>query len=303
MKNNIISIFKVLCITFLLTGSASELFSQASNKGRVKYNGLFFGFTAGQSQSHIVNEGALGVSGLLSKGMDTNIGSFEIGYFFSRFFGLSTGIGFDAYKTQLTLDTYENKFITVDSENESYERRVSGTGIKELQEVDFLTVPLCLNFRIPVTRTIGLFMQADANVAIPVNNRYSSSGTFTYKGYYATYNVLLENLPDYGFPGNYNTSADGELIMPEYTFNAMGSAGIDLFLLRNIQISGAAFYTKSFSDVPAYTSRDKFKLSPDVDQLNSMMGGCSSISLESMGIKVSLRYFLRSPIRKSRTNY
>jgi len=38
-------------------------------------------FTQIQSHSQIVNEGALAVSGLLSKKMDANIGSFEIGYF------------------------------------------------------------------------------------------------------------------------------------------------------------------------------------------------------------------------------
>jgi len=302
MKNNMKSILKILLIAFLMICSQYELFSQATAIRKVKYNGLFFGFTAGQSQSHIVNEGALSASGLLSNKMDANIGSFEIGYLFSRFFGLSTGIGFDAYKTQLILDTYENKFMTSDSENESYERRVSGTDIKELQEVDFLTVPLCLNLRIPFTRTIGLFMQAGANVAFPFNKRYSSSGTFTYKGYYAAYNVLLENLPSYGFPDNYLTAADGELEMQEYTFNAIASAGLDLFLWKKIQIAAAAFYSKSLSDISAYASSDKFRLSSEVDQINSMMGG-SKVSLESMGIKISLRYFLRSPVRKSKLNF
>lgn len=302
MKNNMKSILKILLIAFLMICSQYAMFSQSTAFRNVKYNGLFFGFTAGQSQSHIVNEGALSVSGLISNKMDTYNGSFEIGYFFSRFFGLSTGIGFDANKTQLTLNTYENKFMTSDSENESYERRVSGTDIKELQAVDFLTVPLCLNLRIPFTRTMGLFLQAGANVSFPLNKSYSGSGTFTYKGYYSAFNVLLENLPSYGFPNNHLTAADGELEIQEYTFNAIASAGLDFFVWKKLQIAAAAFYSKSLSDISAYATPDNFQLSSDVDQINSMMGG-SKVSLESMGIKISLRYFLRSPVRKSKLNF
>lgn len=282
----------IVCTALMFIVSPSDLFSQQTAHKSAGNQGLFFGLIAGQSKSHIVNEGVNLVSGLHTLKMNTITGSFEIGYFFSRYFGLSTGVGFDSYKTQLSLDTYENKFNTTDSENESYERQVYGTGIKELQEIDYLTVPFCLNLRISVTRNIGLFAQVGANAAIPIKTAYSGSGTFTYKGYYPAYNVLLENLPAYGFPNNYHTVAKGEPDLKKYTINAIVCFGLNLFVQRNMQIGMAAFYSKSLTSVSAYVSDNKFQLTSDVNQMNSLMGGFSKVSLQSMGLKLSIRYYL-----------
>jgi len=292
MKKIAIAVLKIFCTSLMLIVSPSDLFSQQRKLSMAEHNGWYIGLSAGPSKSHIVNEGELSVSGLVSNKLNAKVGSFEIGYFFTRYFGLSAGIGFDAYKTQLLLDFYENKFNTTDSENETYERQVSGTGIKELQEIDFVTVPLCLHLRIPVNGTIGLFMQAGANLAIPINSVYSGSGTFTYKGYYPAYNVLLENLPAYGFPNNYLTVAEGEPELKKYTINALVSAGFEVFVQKNMQIGVAAFYSKSLSAISAYESENEFRLTSDVDQLNSLMGGCSKVSLQSMGLKLSIRYYL-----------
>ncbi len=294
MKKIAIAVLKICCTALMLIISPSDLFSQQRKLSIAEHNGWYIGLGAGQSKSHIVNEGELSVSGLVSNKMNVKVGSFEIGYFFTRYFGLSAGIGFDAWKTQLLLDSYESKFNTTDSENESYQRQVTGTGIEELQEIDFLTVPLCMNLRIPVTRSVGLFMQAGANVAIPVNSGYSGSGTFSYKGYYPAYNVLLENLPAYGFPNNYHTVAEGDLDLKKYAINAIVSAGFEVFVQKNMQIGVAAFYSKSLSTISAYASDSEFRLTSDVDQLNSLMGGCSKVSLQSMGLKLSIRYYLNS---------
>lgn len=292
MKKIAIAFLTILCMIGWLMVSSSQLYSQQSDSNDAGNKGLFIGFKAGSSKSHIVNEGTFTGSGLHTRKMNTINGSVETGYFFSRYFGLSTGIGIDAYQTELTLDTYENKFNTTDSESESYERRVTGTDIKEIQKIDFLTVPLCLNFRLPFTTTLGFFVQTGAELAIPVNKSYSSAGTFTHKGYYPAYNVLLENLPAYGFPANYLTMDKGEPVLQDYTIQAIASAGIDLRVMEKLQVGVAAFYRKSLSKVSSYGSADLFRLSPDVDQLNSLMGGCSKVSLQSMGISLSVRYYL-----------
>jgi len=273
--------------------SQYEIFSQIKDITKVKQPGLFVGFSLGPSQSQIINQGTLSVSGLLSNKMNSFFGSVEIGYFFSHHIGLSTGIGFDSYKTQLILATYQNKFNTIDSENEAYERQVSGADIKEVQDVGFLSVPICLNIRLPFNETIGFFLQPGINLAFPLSKKYTISGTFTYKGYYPAYNVLLENLPDYGFPSNHSTVANGELELKPLNVNAIVSAGFDFFVQKRIQVAVAAFYNKSLSNISSYSSPNEFQLSSDVDQINSLMMGSSKVSAQSIGIKISFRYFLR----------
>lgn len=287
-----IDIKQILLTAFLIICYQHEIFSQETDISTGKKPGKFVGLCLGPSQSHIINEGTLSVSELLSNKKTSFSGSIEVGYFFSNYFGLSSGIGLISYKTHLTLDTYQNQFNTIDSENESYERRVSGSDIKEIQEISFLGVPICINIRLPLIKTIGFFLQTGVNMGIPLNKNYKSSGTFTYKGYYPADNVLLENIPTYGFPSNINNESDGKLELKPIGFNAIVSGGFDFFITKKIQIALAACYNKSLSNISESTSPDKFQLSSDADQINSFMGGSSKVSAKSVGLRLSFRYYL-----------
>lgn len=276
----------------LMIWSQLELFSREADSISVKQPGLFFGVSLSPSQTNIFNKGILSVSDLLSDKQTSFGASVEIGYFFTKHVGVSSGIGLDTYKSQLNLGTYQNKFNTIDSENESYERQVSGTGIKEVQNIGFITVPVCLDIRLPLNRSMGFIIQTGINLAVPFKKKYSGSGTFTYKGYYPAYNVLLENLPAYGFPSNIKSTTDGELEIKPLCFYAIASAGFDYFIQKKIAVAIAVSYSKSLSGISSYSSPEKFQLSPDVNKVNSMMGGSSKASVQSVGMNITLRYFL-----------
>jgi len=277
-----------------MIGSHFESFSQEADSTVVK-PGLFVGLSFGPSQSSISNEGILSVANLVSSSQNSFGGVAEIGYFFSKSIGVSSGIGYSLYKSQLELRTYQNKFNTTDSENEAYERQVSGTDIKETQKVGFLSLPVCLDIRLPLSKKMGFFFQTGINLAIPVTKKYSSSGTFTYKGYYPAYNVLLQNLPSYGFPSNVNSVTNGSLEIKSMNVNALVSVGFDFLIQKNIQFGIAAFYSKSLLNISDYPSPDKFQLSSDSNQINSLMGGSNKASVQSIGVNIRLRYFLKSP--------
>ena len=294
MKFRIISISQIFFSALLMIGSHFESFSQEADSTVVK-PGLFVGLSFGPSQSSISNEGILSVANLVSSSQNSFGGVAEIGYFFSKSIGVSSGIGYSLYKSQLELGTYQNKFNTTDSENEAYERQVSGTDIKETQKVGFLSLPVCLDIRLPLSKKMGFFFQTGINLAIPVTKKYSSSGTFTYKGYYPAYNVLLQNLPSYGFPSNVNSVTNGSLEIKSMNVNALVSVGFDFLIQKNIQLGIAAFYSKSLLNISDYPSPDKFQLSSDSNQINSLMGGSNKASVQSIGVNIRLRYFLKSP--------
>jgi len=295
MKFRFISNSQIFFLALLLICSQYDGYSQETDSTVVK-PGLFVGLSFGPSQSTISNEGIQTVANLVSNSQNSFGGSLEIGYFFSKSIGISSGIGFSSYKSQLELGTYQNKFNTIDSENETYERQVSGTDIKEIQKVGFLSIPVCLDIRLPLGKKMGFFLQPGIGFAIPVTKKYTSNGTFTYKGYYPAYNVLLQNLPAYGFPGNVNSVTDGSLEIKSLHINALISAGFDFLIQKNIQFGIAAFYSKSLSNISDYASPDKFQLSSDANQINSLMGGSSKASVQSIGVNIRLRYFLKSPL-------
>jgi hypothetical protein len=292
MKLRAIYIRQILIIA-LIIGYHFKGYSQGTEIAKENPAGLFFGLNLGPSQSNIINKGNESVSNLLSTKKNTFFASLEFGYFFSNFIGLSSGIGLNSYKTQLTLGTYENKFNTIDSENEAYERRVTGTGITEDQNVSFLSVPVKLNFRIPFGKKFGFYLQPGVSLSVPLSKDYKSSGTFTYKGYYSTYNVLLEDLPAFDFPSNLNSNTEGNLELKSMSFNFVASAGFDFLIGQKIQIGVGACYDRSLSTISGYSSQDQFRLSSDVNMINSLMGGSSKTTVQSMGLQIVFRYFLK----------
>lgn len=292
MKVSTSAFKRLLFILYLMIIFHYGIDAQESDSIRSRQRGLFIGLTLGASQSQIVNEGMLSVSGLINGKSNGMTGSAEVGYSFSEYFGISSGISYSSVHGEVTLNSYQNKFNTVDSENETYERQVSGTNITEKQNIDLLGIPVFLNFRFPFNKRIGFSIRTGIDMVFPIVKNYHSGGTFTYKGYYPKYNVLLENLPAYGFPTNANIATNGGLALKPLCFDASASAGFDMFIKRNLQAAIAFYYTKSLSSILAYDSPEKFRLSTDVDQINSMMGGSSKSTIQSMGLSITLRYYL-----------
>ena len=281
----------LLAASFLLY-CTSALFSQESDSIPTNKPGLFAGFSIGAGQSAILTEGVSSVSKMITAKRSSWTGTMEIGYFFSDYFGLSSGINFSFYSGQAELASYANKFTTTDSENESYERRVTGNTISENQNIGLLGIPFSLQLRIPLSKKLGIFMQTGINLSMPLVKKYQSNGTFTYKGYYPSYNVLLENLPAYGFPTNASVTTNGKLELKQLCLNGNAAAGFDFKIQPKVHLVLAAFYDKSLSTISASTNTESFQLSQDKDLINSLMGGSNQTMLQSMGVKLSLRYFL-----------
>lgn len=289
MKISALSIFKIIIPVLVVIVSQTRLFSQENDSIRSK--GLFVGLSLEPSRSQIINTGSSSVTGIASDKANTFGASAEVGYFFSRYIGVSSGIGFNTFKAPVMLDTYQNQFNTVDSEGDAYEMRVTGTGMMEDQKISYLTVPLYLNIRLPITGTIGFFVQTGLDMSFAVNNSYSSNGTFTYKGYYPKYNVLLYNLPAFGFATDKNTTTTGTMDIKPFTLFAAASAGFDFFVMQDMQLAIGATYNKSLSKVSAYPTTDNFQLTESADHINSFMGGGSSVVAQSIGLSLKLRYY------------
>jgi hypothetical protein len=291
MKIKLKALIVFLSAILILFSIQFRVFSQEADTIIISRPGFYAGFSLGVAQSHLTNESISAVSKQISNPLNAFSGSAEFGYYFSKYFGLSTGIGLSSCSNELTLSTYQSNFNAIDSENEPYQRQVTGSGIREQAKITFLTVPVFLNFRIPLNKSVGLFLQTGVAIAVPLVKNYSSSGIFTYKGYYPAYNVLLENLPAYGFPGNVNNVTNGKLELNPLNLNAVAVAGFDIFVQEKIQLALAASYNQSVSTISAYTSPDKFQLSSDADQINSLVGGSTKSTVQSIGLNLALRYF------------
>jgi len=293
MKLKTIHIKYILIPVLLIVVTDSVIFSQGTDTTKISRPELFIGINVGSSRTHINNRGIQSVSELSSVIRNSFSGSFESGYSFSKSIGLSIGLGFDSYKTDLSLNTYANKFNSIDSENESYERRIAGTDIKEIQTISFLNLPLCIDFQLPVSSRFGFFLQTGISFSIPMSKKYNSSGTFTYTGFYPAYNALLQDLPAYGFVSNTEIKSDGSLELKTFNIDGMANAGFQYLIRNKIRIALGIHYNRSLSNISKYSSPDSFQLSSDINQINSMMGGSSKVTAQSIGLRLSFRYYLK----------
>jgi hypothetical protein len=293
MKLIIFKIRPLLLSLIIILCFQSELFSQGTSSSKGGKARIYAGISLGPSQSGIMNTGTSSVSELVTEKKGSFLGFVDFGYFLSEKIGISSGIGLITFTSQQTLGSYQNKLDATDSDTELYERRITGSGIAETQRIGTLSVPICIIGRFPVNEKIGFFVQPGLCLAIPINKDFNSSGTFTYKGYYAAYNVLFENLPAYGFPSNLNSNAEGDLELKPMIINFTVNAGIDYYLQKKIQLAIAASYIKSSSNISNYSSPDKFQLSTEANKINSLMAGSTKATIQSVGIKVSLRYYLK----------
>lgn len=138
---------------------------------------------------------------------------------------------------------------------------------------------------------VGFFLQTGINLSFPMDNKFESSGIFTYKGYFPAYNVTLENLPDYGFPTNLNIKTFGELELNPLIYGASVSAGIDYLINKRVQLTLATFYERSISGITNYPSVDEFNLITDSGHFNSLLSGSSKTALQSIALKLGIRYY------------
>jgi hypothetical protein len=160
--------------------------------------------------------------------------------------------------------------------------------------VDLLSIPLCVNLRVPFSKKIGMYFKGGINMAFSMNQKYTSAGTFTYKGFYPAYNDLLENLPAYGFPTDKSITETGQLKLKTSGISPIISAGFDYVIQKKMQIAvGFSFSNTSLGVKEVTTSLDKFHLSPDAEHVNSFSGGSSKISASSVGVEITFKYFLK----------
>lgn len=253
----------------------------------------YVGVSGGPAQTYISNDGISVISGAVTTQETSYYLSVDAGYFFSKYFGLSTGIGLSPYIAKLSLDPYSNSLDTVDVENESYERRISGNNIFETQKIYFLEIPIILNFQCPVSKTFGFYLEGGINLAIHVSNNYSSSGTFSYSGYYPAYNVVLEDIQYEGFKNNVKNDVNGELKVKTINPELIASGGFYFHNQKYFQISAGFFYKSMISDISDYTHDESFQLSTHENQIRSLMEGSQKTAASSMGILISLRYYIK----------
>lgn len=217
----------------------------------------------------------------------------EMGYFFSKNIAISLGAGMNSYQFQLSLDSYSAKQTKTDSDQDTYERRISGQNISETEKIGFLSFPVAFILRLPVSDRIGFEIAPGLNFSIPINKAYSNKGTFSYTGYYPKYNLLISNVPYESFTSAAENSSSGDLELKSFVPEINASARLYIKLMDNLQLNAGFLFCKMLSNISGYNAATDFILSSQPDELNSLMNFNSEVSTQSTGINIGIRYYIK----------
>jgi len=269
-------------------------YSQGTNVMSGGHKGLYIGLNINPSQTSLLLSSTDTTISDFKPAKKTSLsGSIEIGYQFSKYLGLSTGIGLSTYLTSLKLSEYTNRYDTTDSEGEGYKRLVSGRNMIETQRIMYLNIPVMVNLELPLNDQFSFYLQTGINFSITLNNKYNSTGTFSYTGYYAIYDITFENIQYEKLLPNQAVDYNGELKVKSFSPELITSAGFSYTTQNKIQFSLGVFYNRMLSDISDYTYSGSFRLTSVPNQTRSLMEGSTKVSASSVGLKISLRYYFK----------
>jgi hypothetical protein len=283
------AILTEIFFSILITSGYSQGTDSRSSSGSKMYAGIFIN----PLKTGIANEKFSSGSTLNNaSGSGLNI-AIEGGYFFTDLLGVSIGAGYGSYAATVSMDSYTTSYTTTDTENESYEMRISGKAISENQKISFISIPVCLNVKYPFTEKIGGYAKAGISFNIPLSKTYAGSGTFTYDGYYPAYPVLLQNVPAYGFPTDLSTVASGDLQINSFNIGIVASGGAYYALNDNMQILIGIQFNKSIGNISGYKADANYRLTSKATELNSVMGGSTTAGVQAIGLSIGFKYYLK----------
>lgn len=290
MKDNIITktiLSAVLFSMFITTGYTQGTDSRSSSGSKmyagISFNPLKTGINEKFSSGSVLNN-------VTGSGFNIII---EGGYLFTDVLGVSIGAGYGSYASSLLMDSYSTSYTTTDTENESYEMRISGKAISESQKISFLSIPVCLNVKYPFADKIGGFAKVGVSFDIPLSKTYSGSGTFTYDGYYPAYPVLLQNVPNYGFPSDLSTLATGDLLINSFNLGIVAAGGAYYKLNDKMQILLGVQFNKSIGNISGYKADANYRITSKATELNSLMAGSTTAGVQAFGLSIGFKYHLR----------
>jgi hypothetical protein len=123
-------------------------------------------------------------------------------YFFSRYFGFSSGADVSIYRSSLTVNDWitEYPIQTPSGLGGTFLFRGYYSGIKEKQKAVYLQLPLMLNVQVGLGEAALFYLGAGGKIGFPLSATSAQTvQSLTTKGYSDYTDMVYENLPQHGF--------------------------------------------------------------------------------------------------------
>ncbi|MCY1720554.1 outer membrane beta-barrel protein [Prolixibacteraceae bacterium Z1-6] len=160
----------------------------------------------------------------------------SIGYFYSvhPMIKMKGGIGVSSYKASLTGNGEIESPQLVDIDNDTYIEKLTIQNAEQTINPMYLTIPLICEFGTANISQVGYYVDIGLEYSYLINEKNSTAGSYTTKGYYPQWGVTLENVPELGYYSDQNIGSD--LKLKKSILSVRGAGGI------TIPISGTIIF-------------------------------------------------------------
>jgi len=210
---------------------------------------------------------------------------FSLSYHITKNLIIKTGIEYIMANNTIDMTTYTDSTAAVDSDNDSYIKRINGNNLVEKQSYSFLNIPVAVGMQLPVSPKFAFYIEAGAIFSMSVNKTYTGSGIFSYKGYYPQYNVEIANFEPAGFINDAAVSQNGTVtIKPIYTII---SAAVG-FQYSITPLTGFRFgvnYRNTLGSI-VNAVQSNYVISNDTNTFNSLSGKSTKSTFSDIGVEL-----------------
>ena len=190
-------------------------------------------------------------------------------YFLDKKYGISSGIQLLSFKQTSTGNEYFESFDDIDTDNQSYERRVWGKDILEKTSIRLIHLPIHFFYVHPLNKAIAMYGSIGPGISISIQKKYTGSGMFTYKGYYPEDGVVLHDIPVYGFNTDVSVNTNENLRNRSVIFDVGASLGCSFAINRYYKFHTSLNYFRSISKLAK--DNESYHLSSELGSFNSFL--------------------------------
>lgn len=254
--------------------------------------GLFVGVTGLYSQTQIYSPMSFDNTMFNAKvGMSMYPG-FDLVAMFTNGFGMGTGVRLSSYQSTFSIPSYTNTSSAKlkDLDGDTYNPVLQISKMSQVSTIKSMDIPFMLKFRggKGVTKfylDVGMIYSMISSSTITLDGSATKGGLYSSLG-----NVILTDIPEYGFGTKTYSASQYELMTEEATISAYSSIGLMFQLGRSFLLKVGGGFTFGLTDLKA-----------DPNNNNNFINllskePVSNTTLRATGVEIGLLY--RIPFKR-----
>jgi hypothetical protein len=262
--------------------SVSELRHEIALYGGGGMSALNYSLDMGGSKT----DGAGGISGFAGIAYTWNI---------NYHFGIVTGLELASYGAKTTYDAISGEKMYGEG-NDRLNFQYSMNNYIEEQGITFLSVPVMLQYSVPLHGTKKFYVAGGLKLELPVNPKATIfPGTVNTLGYYSFENQTYTDLSKYGFYSNHKPGSIENDIDMSISIAASLETGVRFLLTKKILLYTGAYLDYGLNDVRSTKDKDIIayqEFDPSVLKYASILNTshASKVKIFGAGLKVKVSF-------------